>query len=484
MIYIITIEIKQRRFKLTRKFWNNDSEEGKVLNTISNLIKGTEWDGKIFLVGGAVRDEVLGIPVSDVDLLANEELGGVEFAKWLAQKTDSFREGTNPVVFPTFGTAKLEINGFSCKIEVVAPRVEKYTVGSRKPITTFASLSDDAERRDFTFNTLMRSLTNGNLIDPLQAAIRDIRLGVVRTPIAPEISIGDDPLRILRAVRFAARFDWLIDNELWNTIFDMKHLLSEVVSVERVREELFKMFSSDNKVKAVRILINSGLMDEIIPELKELDGLKQNAFHCCDALGHTLQVVSNLKSNDPIIVLAALLHDIGKPEAAKHSSVGHFFEHEEFGAEIAEKICDRLKLSNEDKNKVVFFVKNHMHIKQWGKKAEKVSDSAVRRFVMVCGDNLEDMLTIMDADNISHAKDFDMPEQISALRDRIPEAMCKKMISEMKSPVTGDDVMREFNIKPGKTVGRILNICSGIWIKDPTATSEDIIGKVKARMNI
>ena len=306
------------RKELLKESVNMKPEQIKAaVDLIKTTIKNTEWEGKVFIAGGYVRDELMGNEPKDVDLLINVPDGGILFAEWFTKKLGIHTKG-NPVIYPRFGTAKFNLrrqkhNGMDLSdidIECVMPRKEKYNVGDRKPDVEQGTLKDDVDRRDFTTNSLLKNLSSGEILDLTGMGKDDIKNGIVRTPLDPDVIFTDDPLRMLRAVRFATKYSWKLPMFMIRSLKKNAKKL-ELISSERIQEELNKMLLTKNPDKAIRLLQILGLSKYIFPELDKLIKMKQNKFHKHDAMRHTLEVLKNTPP-DLVTRLSALLHDIGK----------------------------------------------------------------------------------------------------------------------------------------------------------------------------
>lgn len=461
-------------------------KEKAVEEFIRNTIKGTEWEGKVFIAGGYVRDEFMGKDPKDLDLLVNAPNGGIEFAKWITRKVGAYRggkteedPGSNPVIFSRFGTAKFNLrhivyNGIDLSdmdIEAVMPRKEQYAVGSRKPVVTGGELKDDVERRDFTVNSLLKDLSTGDILDLTGMGKADIKAGIIRTPLDPNKIFTDDPLRMLRAIRFAVKYDWSLPlfmiKGLRNNASQLKN-----ISQERIRDELNKMLVTSNSQKAIKMLKLTGLLEFVIPELLPAIKMMQNIHHKYDVFNHTLDVLSKTQ---PILLqrLMALFHDIGKTVTKTTTPTGvHFYGHEDVGADIANKIMRRLKYPSDLIHAVTLGVKNHMRLKSGGNDSIKLSDKALRKFKFELGSNLEDLLDVIHADNISHSDASSMPNQIEKIRQRL-KAMDIKT-DKPKLPINGKDLIA-MGIPEGKMVGEILKAITELWLENPNITKEDAI---------
>lgn len=313
------------------------AKERAALDFMTQMIKKSKWKGKVFLAGGAVRDELLGMDIKDLDLVVSVDQGGIKFAEWITKKLGIYKRGSNPVVYPKFGTAAFRLTGISHKgydlsdieVEAVMTRKEQYHAGSRKPDVSAGTLKDDVERRDFTVNSLLKDLTTGEILDLTGMGKSDLKKGVVRTPLDPDVIFKEDPLRMLRAIRFAVKYSWDLPLFMIKALKRNSHML-KTISEERIMTELNKMMISKSPDKAIRLLQMTKLNKYVAGELDGLRGLEQNKFHKFDALKHTLEV---LKNTPPELVtrLAALFHDIGK---AKTKTSKTFIECSNCGYEI------------------------------------------------------------------------------------------------------------------------------------------------------
>jgi len=463
------------------------AKEQAAVELISSLVKDSPFKGKVFLTGGYVRDEFLGLDPKDIDIVVELPEGGIKFATWITKKLGIYRSGTNPVIFPRFGTAKFNLRGIThngqdlstIDIETVMTRKEKYTQGSRKPDVSPGTLAQDAERRDFTFNTLMKDLTTGEVIDLTGMGKADLKKGIVRTPLNPDIIFAEDPLRMLRAIRFTVKYGWKLPFFMIKALKNNAHLLNDISS-ERIQDELNKMLVTKSPDTAIRLLQITGLSKIVAPELDKLVGLQQNKYHKWDAMKHTLEV---LKNTPPILIarLAALFHDVGKYKTKNVvDNEVHFYEHEDIGAEVARDIMKRLKYPNDLVDAVYTIIKNHMRLKGAGVEGDVVSDKALRRLQADLGDHLESTLDVIHSDNISHADMHVMPQQIPNIRSRLKTVGLPKP-QHITLPIDGNDVMQTLGVKPGKIVGDLLKFVEDAYFENPKLTRLDALKIVKDR---
>ena len=443
-----------------------------VLAKIQDAVQGTAFHGDLFLVGGAVRDEVLGLPESnDFDLVTRGSSG--ELAALLhSQGLADFA----PVTFERFGTGMVEIDGL--KIELVTARKESYAKNSRKPKVTPGTYRDDAERRDFTINTLMRSLKTWELIDPLGVGLDDLKKGILRTPLDPVKTFDDDPLRMLRAVRFRWRFNLEPAKGLYDAIY-MRHGRLKIISFERIRDELSKMLLHPSASDALGDLMKLKLFEVIAPEFSKMVGCDQGDYHDADVWNHTRKVVANahLHTPDLRLVLAALLHDVGKPATRSLDGNGkiRFFGHEAVGETMTREILHRWKLPGDDIDHVARLVKNHMRLGS----APEFSDSAARRLIRDMGDDLERLLNLVDADaNALKAgvRVFDL----DAIRATIKRVQNETPANTLSSPLSGQEIMTIAKVSEGREVGRLKKlleeaVLDGVFAPDEKTKAEDFL---------
>lgn len=407
-----------------------------------------------YVVGGYVRDLVLKRPSKDIDFVSVGS--GIGLARKVAE---ILGPGIKVNYYSNFGTAQIRYKDMD--VEFVGARKESYNKDSRKPVVEDGTLEDDLKRRDFTINTLAISLNRENfgaLID-LHDGMGDIRKKMIRTPVDAMITFSDDPLRMLRAVRFAAQLNFDIEPDTYGAIVQQAARL-KIVSQERITDELNKIIACDVPSYGFKLLFHSGLLKQFFPELVALHGVEYvgNRAHK-DNFFHTLQVLDNVAkvSNDLWLRWAAILHDIAKPATKRyHKEHGWTFHgHEDKGARMVPGIFRRLKLPmNENMLKVQKLVRLHLRPIPL---AREVTDSAIRRLLFDAGDDIEDLMILCRADITSKnmekvsrfLKNFDLVER------RMAEVEQKDHIRNFQPPVSGDEIMRMFNIPPGRVIGEL-----------------------------
>ncbi len=408
---------------------------------------------KVFIVGGYVRDIILKRNRSEIDFLVIGN--GPEFAEKLAGKLNIKKVN----IFKNFGTAHFNYNGID--FEFVGARKESYSKDSRKPKVETGTFEDDIKRRDFTINTLAVSLNEdnfGELIDTFNGLL-DIENKIIKTPLNPFETFNDDPLRILRAFRFAAQLNFKVDNNILLAAKEMGERL-KIVSQERITDEFFKILSSDKPSIGLKYLQETKVMKVIFPEIANLAGVEQRKdFHHKEVFLHTCQVVDNIAPNTNNVWLrfAALVHDIAKPQTKRfvEGTGWTFHGHEEMGARMMKRIFKRLKLPM---NKLSYIEKLvRLHLRPIALASENVTDSAIRRLSATAGEDLDDLITLCRADITSKN-----PKKVSKyLRNyenvmaKVKEVQEKDNLRAFQSPVRGEEIMKICNLKPSKKVGEI-----------------------------
>ena len=349
------------------------------------------------------------------------------------------------MIFPTYGTAKIQLDS-GHEIELVQTRTEEYMKGSRKPTTAYGTIKQDVERRDFTINTLLLNLTTGKIHDETGKGLSDLKAGIIRTPLDPDITFQDDPLRMMRAVRFATKYNFNFADDIIPALEKNASALQNI-SKERIQEELNKILLTDQPSKGLRILMDTGLMKYIVPELEDLKGLEQGKYHHLDGWNHTLAAIDYTK---PILKnrLAALFHDVAKPKTKSVTETGiHFYGHEEESADMARDILTNLKYPGEITNDVAKMVAYHMHTRD----SDKWKKRALRKYIRSAGPLLENILDLVRADKASHHPDRVDLAQIDRLEQKIKDEAEFEPVVDI-SPVSGRDIMEGLNLK-GREIG-------------------------------
>jgi poly(A) polymerase len=423
-----------------------------VFKVVSQIIseKGLE----AYVIGGFVRDLLLERPSKDIDIVVVGN--GMELAQAAGEKLRVKKVN----LFKNFGTA--QFNYKDLDVEFVGARKESYQRDSRKPIVEDGTLSDDQKRRDFTINALaldLRAETFGNLIDPFNG-LADLEKGILRTPLDPDTTYSDDPLRMMRAIRFATQLDFQIEITSLKSILENSSRL-EIISQERIVDELNKIILAEKPSRGFELLNTTKLLHQFFPEMIALHGIEtRDGKSHKDNFYHTLEVLDNVAQNSDNLWLrwAAILHDIAKPPTKRFDSqVGWTFHgHEELGARMVPKIFTRLRLPLDAKMKYVQKLVR-LHLRPISLVKSNVTDSAVRRLLFEAGDDIDDLMTLCNAD-ITSKNEFKVKKykkNFELVIQKIKDVEEKDHVRNFQPPITGDLIMKTFNLKPCGEIGII-----------------------------
>lgn len=427
----------------------NINLDNEIIKLIASL--ADECKLEAYVVGGYVRDKILGKDVKDIDVMIVGD--AIKFAYKVAKHLN----GGKVVKYENFGTAMIPLP--DGKLEFVTAREEKYLPESRKPIVKKSSLEADLSRRDFTINAIaisINSKTFGNISDPFNG-FEDIQNKIIRTPLDPIKTFEDDPLRILRAIRFASTLGFVIEENTFNAISLMKDRLT-IVSQERITDEFLKILASPKPSIGLSLLHNTGVAKIIFPELADMAGIDQREeFHHKDVLQHTLKVVDAISETSDNLWLrfSGLVHDIAKPRTkAFREGVGWtFYGHEEVGARMMKNIFRRMRLPMDRLPYVEKLIR--LHLRPMALVSDQVTDSAVRRLLFDAGELIDDLMLLCKADITSQnpQKVLKFLQNYETVIQKMKEVEEKDRLRNWQPPVKGDEIMQVCGLSPGKTVG-------------------------------
>ena len=446
---------------------------------------GQELGMPVYIVGGIVRDRFLGRPSHDIDIVC---LGsGIALAK---KVRDMLPEKPKIAIYRRFGTAMM-LTKSGLELEFVGARKESYRSDSRKPTVENGTIEDDQNRRDFTINAMAVSLNPdnfGEVIDPFNG-LEHLQQKLLVTPLEPGKTFSDDPLRMLRAIRFATQLDFRIEASTFDAIYQYRNRIN-IVSQERITIELQKIMAAPKPSKGWILLFKSGLLEIIFPELYAMHGVevKNNIGHK-DNFYHTVQVLDNLaeKSDNIWLRWAALLHDIGKPVTKRWSedSGWTFHGHEAIGANMVKRIFKKLKLPLGAEMKYVRHLVR-LHQRPIALTNKEISESAIRRIIFEAGENLDDLMELCESDITSKSQEKveRYKRNYAKLRLKFKEVEQRDHIRNWQPPVDGEEIMQTFNIPPGRVVGLIKDhireaILDGVIPNDVEAARDLMFKKAK-----
>lgn len=430
----------------------------EILTIIKSIGQTADYlNLQAFIVGGIVRDLILDRPCKDIDIVCVGS--GIELAKESAKKIPN---ATAVAFFKNFGTAQFKVNDFD--FEFVGARKESYRKDSRKPVVEDGTIKDDQNRRDFTINAMaiaINSTNFGELVDPFDG-VSDLKKRTIKTPLDPDITFSDDPLRMMRAIRFATQLQFTIDEKSYASIRKNADRI-KIISFERISTELNKIIESEKPSIGLKLLYNTGLLHHFFPELAKLQFVKEkNGITHKDNFYHTLEVLDNLSKNTDNLWLrwSAILHDIAKPQTQRFEKAHGwtFHGHEVVGARVVPRVFKRLRLPLDNKMKYVQKLVN-LHLRPISLTKENITDSAVRRLLFDTGDDIDDLMLLAQAD-ITSKNEKKVKRYLSnyeILKVRLAEVEETDRIRNWQPPISGDLIIETFNIKPSKEVGIIKN---------------------------
>lgn len=430
-----------------------------------------QLETEVYVVGGYVRDKILGKDGKDIDFVVLGD--AMQFADELSRSLSI----KNMVRYPRFGTFMTRYKGYH--LEFVNARKESYDFKSRKPVTEQADLATDLSRRDFTINTLAMHISDEKyeeIIDVFDGR-KDLQKKIIRTPLEPSQTFSDDPLRMMRAIRFATRLQFSIDKKTFAAIRLNAERLS-IISQERIQDEFNKILLTDKPSLGIELLDQSGLLEQFLPDASQMKGIEQKKeFHHKDVFYHTLEVLDNiaLKSDTLELRLAAFFHDIAKPRTKRfiEGSGWTFHGHEVVGERMTKAILKKLKYSSEIISRVAKLVR--LHLRPMALISDEVTDSAIRRLLFLSGESFDDLMILCRADITSknparvkrYLKNYDY------LLEKIEQVEERDRIRNFQPPVNGQEIMELFQTGPGPFVGQVKKFLEEAILDGKVANDHD-----------
>lgn len=455
-----------------------------IFNTIHDSIKGTKWENHVYLVGECVRKLIKHQDLPNLlEVVVDLSDGGSEFAKWFAQKLDIYKELTNPIIIKAHGVAKLrywvEINGKKICVFIVfsQTRKEKYLSSASNPSLTFGTLAEDLARRGCTIDAIYYNVSTKRIYRHAMSH-EDLEKGIIRTCSSDaDFTIEDSIVRMMYFIRISTELGFGIDKKTWLAICKYaKHY--KKIPIANVKAELDRIFLLEKPSGALRKLHHCGLLKRILPEVYAMMNVKQGKEHSNDVFEHTMDVV-DASPRTSAHRLAALLHDIGKPSSIKNNLFGtSFYQHEIKGVPIAKKIMENFGYSADLIKKISSAIVNHERFAN----SKNISKKSVRKFLAeVDSDDVDFILDLIHANNICHSKRYQKENQVASIKRTIDLIMNaeEKRISEILLPVSGADLMDEFNLKSGPHIGYIIKELTNRASISPKITKEECLAYAK-----
>jgi tRNA nucleotidyltransferase/poly(A) polymerase len=456
-----------------------DKKVVAVIEKLKTLVKDTAFEGKTYLVGGCIRDMILGKPVKDIDIVVEMPNGGVKLSNYITLKTKCFVEGKNPVIFETYGTSKFQILSdpeiASIELECVQTRKEQYHKESRNPETCYGTISEDAARRDLTINALYYNISTGKILDYNKGmGFKDINDKVIRTPSDPDIVFTDDPLRILRVIRFATRLGWGIEKNTWLGMIKNAYRIN-IITKERINDELGKILVTEKPSIGIRRLRDCGILHRILPDIYDEKYAFESKNPVVTTFDHTMDVLDEVQ---PILEhrLAALFHDVGKLVTDKDKTISP----SKFSAELTHGDLKELKYSNNIIKSVCNAIQYHTYFSTYTD-GFTPPDAKIRKFLNTTGEDDAITLDLMEANNM-HVTFNKKKRQVYGILSRIEELEEEDKFKNIKLPIDGNDIIKEFNLKRGPKIGILLDAVKEAYFENPDMTKDECFEVVEVKL--
>ena len=456
-----------------------EEKHKKLLKKLQDCIKGTAFENNVYLVGGCVRDALLDEPIKDIDIVVSMKNGGIMLANLLAAKEKCYKLDSNPVIYPKYGTAKVTLyNDEDLKdldIEFVQTRKEQYHEDSRNPEQVFGTVEEDAKRRDLTINSLYYNVSDEKLYD-FNMGIDDLVNQVIKTPTDPDITFNDDPLRILRVIRFSCRYGWGIEKNTWLGMVKNAHRI-KIISQERITDEVSKIITSPNPSVGIRKMLFCGLLNKVMPDIYDLTNAYESRNPMLTSFDHTMMVLDKVQ---PYIEtrLAALFHDVGRIASETNRGISQDL----FSADVA--VCDLklMKFPNAIADSVENSIKYHRFFRNYAD-GTVPPDKKIRKFINLCGDNIGNVVDLMNANNLCQTYDKKKRQALDIL-NRIEELDELEEAKNVKLPIDGHDIMMKFNLKAGPHIGKLMDCLKEAYFDNPKITKEECFKLIEEKIKV
>lgn len=448
-------------------FQQTDDKVKKLIGLLKKTINGTLFEGKVYIVGGALRNSFLGLPIHDIDIVVNIEGGGIAFANFFCKMSKCFIENENPVIYKNTSTAKFQLHQSEVFKDIIiecSQTRKEFLHNSTKDV--FGTLEEDSKLRDLTINSLYYDISNDRLID-YNSSIDDIKNMVIRTPNIPDKIYEADPLRILRAIKYSCHYGWGIARDTWLGMVKNAHLISTVAQ-ERITSELSEMLVMDNPSKFIIKMYNCGILDEVLPDIYGIKSVFESKDLNVTTFDHTMLVLDNVQ---PLLEhrLAALYHDVGKILFERDKTI----DIDTFSAEVASHDLKMMKFSRKTIKSVEKAIQYHRHFDKYAD-GTLPSDKKIRKFLNNIGDNLAVVADLMNANN-NHCVYGKKKRQVLDILNRIEELEDAEKAANVKLPINGNDIQQYFSIKPSPVVGIALEKVKDAYFENPNMTKDEAL---------
>lgn len=432
-----------------------------LIKFIQDSIKGTHFEGHVFIVGGAIRDSVLNLPVKDVDLVVDIKNGGLILANYLTARTQCYVVGSNPVMFENYGTAKFQLYKNEEFKDIIIECVE-----SRKSKNEFGTIDEDAKRRDLTINSLMYNISTSQVYDFNKNSVDDMLSQTLRTPNAYN-TIKEDPIKILRIIRFSTQFGWGIEKDTWLSMIENAKLI-KTVAQEKISDEISKILLCKNPSVGIRKMYNCGILHRVMPDIYDTTYAYESKNPMVTTFDHTMNVLDSVQ---PYLEnrLAALFHDVGRIITDRRRDVNP----DKFSADVAVADLKAMKFPNYIIKSVDTAIKYHRFFKIY---ADGVipPDKKIRKFINLSGDDLGASIDLMNANNM-HCTYGKKKKQVLDILNRIEEMEDADNAANVKLPINGNDIQQYFSIKPSPVVGIALEKVKDAYFENPNMTKDEAL---------